>query len=76
MTGNTSLLIQNVYYTGAGIVLAGTGIRFLYHFFRDKDRKDRLVDEIENKHLPNIYAGLDQIATELRISITYPHPRL
>lgn len=45
-------IVTLFYYSGAGIVLLGTGIRFLYKFFRGLLRG--LVEEVVEQKLQSI----------------------
>lgn len=65
-------IASTVYYTGAGAVLLGTTIRFFYRLYRDRDRKDAFVEQMEETHLPYIYKALRLIARKLDIDIDTP----
>ena len=69
-----------VYYAGAGLVLIGTGIRYLVKFFlqqRDDAKLLRELQEVDVKaHLGNIYIALQVIAQELGIRINLNSPNL
>jgi hypothetical protein len=65
---------QPIYYTGAGAVLFGTAIRFFFRMFRKFDRRDEFIERMQDVHLINIYAALEQIAQAQGIKIEYPFP--
>lgn len=70
---------QTIYYSGAGAVLFGTGVRFvyrfIYQFFNDRRENNAFIAEMRNVHLKNIYNALDLISTELNIRLPLNNPR-
>lgn len=69
-----SQLAAAIYYSGVGLVLVGTGIRFIWKLVYRYSRRDEFLDELKTVHLENIYNALDQIANELNISLRVKHP--
>lgn len=71
--GNVDKYTQIFYYSGVGVVLYGTGVRFLYRFFRKRDRRSDLLDELEaldvHVHLLRIYTALKRIGDKLDIDL-------
>lgn len=64
-TDNALKMAQMIYYTGAGTILTGTGIRFLYKFFKQLDNNAAFLKELKSKHIPEIYAALKSIDQRL-----------
>lgn len=69
-----SQLAATIYYSGVGIVLVGTGIRFLWRFIYSYSKRDEFLDELKTVHLENIYNALAQIANELNVSLEMKRP--
>lgn len=67
-------LAAAIYYTGVGVVLLGTGIRFLWRFIYSYNRRDEFLDELKTVHIENIYTALGQIANELNIQLELKRP--
>jgi hypothetical protein len=65
-------LAQAIYYTGVGMVLLGTGIRFLYKFFHNYDQNNDFIDELREVYLSNIYEALGVIAAKLDVVLPPP----
>jgi hypothetical protein len=66
--------IQGFYYTGVGVVLLGTGIRYLHRMFKKRDESDVFLEELKDVHLKNIYTALEQIAEVLDIRLKHTRP--
>ena len=65
---------QMIYYIGAGLVLIGTGLRFLWRFVKGfMDDRD-FLNELREVHLTNIYEALKAIAHKLQIDLDLPQP--
>lgn len=75
-----SKLAATIYYTGAGAVLLGTTIRFLYKLTKRLDDDSKLLKELEDvdvkAHLGNIYIALQTIAIELDVRLNLNSPNL
>jgi hypothetical protein len=66
--------IQGFYYTGVGVVLLGTGIRYLHRMSKKRDESDVFLEELKDVHLKNIYTALEQIAEVLDIRLKHTRP--
>jgi len=73
--GTWQSLAASIYYTGVGVVLLGTGVKFLYGIIRDYDSNSVFVRELKSVHLANIYKALADIAEKLDIKLDI-HPKL
>lgn len=73
-------IAATVYYTGAGAVLLGTTIRFLYRLTKRLDDDSKTLKDLQDvdvkAHLGNIYIALQTIANELNIRLNLNSPGL
>lgn len=64
-----NLVVSTIYYTGVGATLLVTALRWFHASLSRLGDDRKLVEEIREFHLQNIYSALGQIAKKLEIEL-------
>ena len=68
------LWASTLYYIGVGVVLVGTGIRFLFRFFKRYNDNFDFIEDLRDEDLPYLKAAIQKIAAKLDIELE-PGPK-